>query len=96
MKKVGLSFNLSVVFLREGDSFIAYSPALDLSTAAVSFEKAKARFGEAAKIFFQEIMKKGTFEEVLAELGWQKRNKEWEPPTIISQEMESIQLPVAV
>jgi len=61
-------FNLSVIFLREGDSFIAYSPALDLSTSASSFEKARSRFSEAARLFFEEIIKRGTLEEVLQEL----------------------------
>lgn len=95
MKKIGLSFNLPVIFLREGDSFIAYTPALDLSTSALSFEKAKERFVVAAKIFFQEIIKKGTYEEVLTELGWQKHNKEWKPSIlIVSQKTESIHIPV--
>ena len=96
MKKMAPLFNLSVVFLREGKSFIAYSPALDLSTSAASFEKARERFVEAAKIFFEEIIKKGTIEEVLGELGWEKHNKQWQPPVVVSQETESIRIPVAV
>ena len=96
MNKIGLSLNLSVIFLREGDSFVAYAPALDLSTSASSFEKAKKRFGVAAKLFFEEIIKKGTFEEVLGELGWKKHNQKWESPMVISQEIESISIPVMV
>lgn len=96
MNNVAFSFNLSVVFLREGDSFVAYSPALDLSTSASSFEKARSRFVEAVKLFFDEIIKKGTLDEVLQELGWQKHNKEWQPPLIISQETESIRIPVTL
>lgn len=93
MKQAGFSLNLSVIFLREGDSFVAFSPALDLSTSASSFEKARVRFGEVVRIFFAEIMKKGTLEEVLRDLGWQKNNKKWEPPYIVSQESELIQVP---
>lgn len=93
MKHAAFSFKLGVVFLREGDSYVAFSPALDLSTSASSLEKAHTRFAEAVKIFFAEIMKKGTLEEVLGDLGWQKNNKEWEPPYIVSQESELIQVP---
>ena len=82
--------------MREGNSFIAYSPALDLSTSASSFEKARTRFAEAAKLFFEEVIKKGTINEVLQELGWQKHNKEWQPPLIVSQETESIRVPVVL
>ena len=96
MNKTSLLFKLSVIFLREGDSFIAYSPALDLSTSASSFEKTRSRFIEAAKIFFEEVIKKETLDEVLQELGWQKHNKEWRPPLIVSQETESIRIPVVL
>lgn len=96
MNNASFSFNLSVVFLREGDSFIAYSPALDLSTSASSFEKARSRFVEAVKLFFDEIIKKGTLDKVLQELGWQKHNKKWQPPLIISQETELIRIPVTL
>ncbi len=79
--------------MREGDSFIAFSPALDLSTSASSFENVRMRFAEAVKIFFAEITKKGTLDDVLGDLGWQKHDKHWEPPYIVSQESELIQVP---
>jgi len=52
MLKKGQSVKLSVFFLREGKKFIAYSPALDISTCADTFEKAKARFEELVAVFF--------------------------------------------
>jgi predicted RNase H-like HicB family nuclease len=85
-KKIDLKLSLPVSFLREGDCFIAYSPALDLSTSADSFEKAKKRFTEAVEIFFEELLEKGTLNEVLAELGWQKVKKQWMPPVVVAQE----------
>lgn len=80
--------------LKEGKRFIAYSPALDLSTAASSFELAKKRFEEAVKIFFRELNEMGTLEEVLSDLGWEKQKREWVPPFVVSQELESIKLPI--
>jgi len=85
-KKVDLKLSLPVSFLREGDCFIAYSPALDLSTSANSFEKAKKRFVEATEIFFEELLEKGTLNEVLLELGWEKVKKQWVPPVIVAHE----------
>jgi len=79
--------------LKEGRKFIAYSPALDLSTSAGTFELARERFEEAVRIFFKELIRTGTLEEVLSDLGWQKQQKEWVPPLVISQELESIRLP---
>lgn len=65
MGKIGFQTKLSVNFLREGKRFIAYSPALDLSTSGKTYEEAKRRFQEAAQLFFEETMKKGVLKDVL-------------------------------
>ncbi|OHA62288.1 MAG: hypothetical protein A3E07_01540 [Candidatus Wildermuthbacteria bacterium RIFCSPHIGHO2_12_FULL_45_9] len=81
-----LDLQLAVTFLREDNRYIAYSPALDLSTSGKTFEEAKRRFREAAHIFFEETMANGTITEVLQELGWKKVQAKWQPPVLISQE----------
>lgn len=85
---------LPVSIFKEGKYFVAYTPALDLSTSGRTYDEAKNRFREIIGIFFEEIVKKGTLEEVLAGLGWQKIKKQWEPPVVVSQELEKISLPV--
>ena len=65
-------FNLSIIFLREKKRFVAYSPALDLSTSGKTFEEAKKRFAEASRLFFEEVVRKNTLSEALQDLGWQK------------------------
>lgn len=84
-----LTYNLPISILREGKSFVAYSPALELSTASDTFEGAKTMFIEAANIFFEEISAKGTFEQVLLELGWKKGVNQLMPPIVIASEMHS-------
>ena len=96
MKKINLQFNLQVSFLKERERFVAFAPALDLSTSGKSLAEAKKRFEEASLLFFEEIIRKGNLEDVLEELGWQKIKKEWRPPLIISQESEVINVPVNV
>ena len=85
-----LEVNLPVLFFREGENFIAYTPALDLSTSAESFEQAKKRFGEVVHLFFEEIIKKGTLEQVLADSGWEKPKEKWQPPVFIGQESQQV------
>lgn len=51
---------LPVSFLREGKRFIAYTPALDLSTSGKTFEEAKEHFVEASELFFEELDRMGT------------------------------------
>ncbi|OGZ26815.1 MAG: hypothetical protein A2365_01280 [Candidatus Nealsonbacteria bacterium RIFOXYB1_FULL_40_15] len=94
MKNVKLEFNLPVSILKEGDTFIAFTPALDLSTCGDTFEEAKKRFSEIVNIFFEELVKKGTLEDVLLDLGWKKFQSRWNPPVVVSQESQSITVTV--
>jgi len=66
---------LPVSIFKEGKHFIAYTTALDLSTSGKSYEDVKRRFDEAVRIFFEEVIEKGTVEDVLTELGWRKNEK---------------------
>lgn len=93
MNKHLVQTNLSVTFLREGRRFIAYSPALDLSTSGKSFKEAKKRFEEITEIFFEEVAKRGTLKEVLQSLGWEQQNKQWTPPAIIAHDSQTIHVP---
>ena len=79
---------------KEGRHFIAYTNALDLSTSGKTYAEVKQRFDEAVKIFFEEIIEKNTFKEVLRELGWRKIHKEWSPPPVVAHEAEEIRIPL--
>lgn len=81
---------------REGKVYIASSPVLDLSTCADTLPSAKARFVEAAEIFFKELAKMGTTEEVLGDLGWQRTANGWQPPEEVAHEKKQFDAPVAV
>lgn len=89
-----LDVQLPVSIFREGKHYIAYTPVLDLSTSAEQYEKAKERFHEVVSIFFEELIKKGTLEEVLENLGWRKVKKQWMPPILVSQDSEKIQVAI--
>ena len=85
--------SIPVCFLRERNSFIAYSPVLDLTTCGRSFEEAKNNFSEAMDIFFEECLEMGTLGKVLESLGWEKKGrKQWLPPVQVAE--ESVKLPV--
>lgn len=89
-----IQFSLSTLIIKEGKSFVAYSPALDLSTVGDTFDEAKNRFEEAVEIFFEETQAKGTLEEALKELGWQKdNNKCYQPPVIVAHTTQKYSCP---
>lgn len=60
---------IPVILFEEGKKFVAYSPAIDLSTCGNTEEQARQKFVEAASIFFDEITRMGTVDDVLAECG---------------------------
>ncbi|MFA6394075.1 MAG: hypothetical protein WCW25_04350 [Patescibacteria group bacterium] len=93
-KALKCEVNIAVSIFKEGASFVAYSPVLDLSTSAGSLKKVKERFSEAVSLFFEELMEKGILEEALKDLGWKKVKSEMVPPKMISQGLEKINLPV--
>ena len=73
---------------------LPYTPALDLSTSGNDYEEVKKRFNEIVNIFFEELIKRGTLENVLKNLGWKRFQTKWNPPVVISQESQSVKVPV--
>jgi predicted RNase H-like HicB family nuclease len=90
MTKILFEAKLPVSLIREGKQYIAYTPALDLSTAGKSYQEAKERFAEIVDIFFKELISKGTLDSVLSDLGWQHKKQQWQPPVLVGQELQTI------
>lgn len=86
------SITLPVTILREGKKFIAFTPALDLSTSGKTFDEAKKNFDEAVSLFIQECSEKGTLDSALHDLGWKKVKARWEPPKVIAQTSEKVRV----
>jgi len=92
--KTRMKINVPVSYFKEDKSFVAYTPALDLSSAGKTLKEAEKNIAEAVSIFMEEILKNGTTDEVLSSLGWKKisKTKEWMPPIFVSHGL----LPVTV
>jgi len=96
MKQIKIKTKLPVSIFREGDSFIAYTPALDISTSGKSYSQVKKRFGELVETFLEEIVKTGNLNDVLSDLGWEKIKKQWMPPAMISQKIEDFEMALKI
>jgi len=74
--------------IKEKDTYIVYSHSLDLSAYGNSINEAKKNFNSTLQIFLRETSKKGTLDEVLSELGWEKTEvapePRWIPPLVIN------------
>lgn len=83
-KAIGqLDFKLSVSIKKEGSTFIAYTPALDIATDGRTKDEARKNFAELVEIFFEEFKDNAdALDIVLGELGWTKQQNNWNPPKI--------------
>ncbi len=91
-----LSIQLPVSIFKEGKAFVAYSPALDISTCADTLIAARKQFNELVQIFFEELDRNNTKDEVLFSLGWEKRGHEWLPPHEVEHGIQSFEVPTKV
>ena len=91
--KIQLDFNIPVKLFKEGQSYVAYTPVLDLSSCGKTEKKALQNISEAAQLFIKECIKDGTLEEVLQSLGWKKEKSSnaWKPPKVVD-----LEVPIAV
>lgn len=91
--KSSISYALPVTIFREGAYFIAYSPALDLSSAGKSTKEAKRMFAEAVDSFFEELSEAGTLNAVLKDLGWTGKRDALQPPKVVQHQMVNVRVP---
>ena len=88
--------NIPVLFMKEGKMFVVYSPALDLSTCAPTFDEAKKNFHEAIDLFFLECIKRKTLDRALESLGWQRSGSEsWQPPLVVGHDTLPVSVPTS-
>lgn len=90
MKKIAFEVELPVSIFKEGAHYVAYTPALDLSTSAKTYGDVQRRFEEVVSILVEELARKGTLGEYLENFGWRKVQKKWTPPAVVSQRLEKI------
>jgi hypothetical protein len=90
-----LETQMEVTILKEGSSYIAYAPALDISTYGSTKSQARKNFEELVKIFFEEFLDDASsLEVVLGSLGWSKAHTGWQPPRVTLESI-NINVPLA-
>ncbi len=78
-----VSVGLPVALIKEGSVYVAYTPALDISTSGKTKYEAKKNFNELVTIYFEEFVDNPrALEEVLLSLGWRRQQNSWQPPKI--------------
>ena len=78
-----MKIKYSVVVFKEGDSYAAYTPQLDLSSCGDTPTTARRMLGEAIELFLDEAENRGTLEDILKEGGYGKEKNMWISPPLV-------------
>lgn len=96
-KNYQVSVNLPVQIIKEGKVFVAYCSVLDIATQGDTYEEVQEMFHELVRVFIDDLIERGTFEEVLLDLGWKKAShgRRWELPErqVISEIHQEVSIP---
>ena len=83
-----IPLEFDMVVLKEGKTFVAYSPELDVSSCGASVDQARTDLKTAVRLFLEEAEKMGTLSDILAEAGYRKdRSGKWSPPSLVATEL---------
>jgi predicted RNase H-like HicB family nuclease len=74
----------TVHIFREGSTYIAYVPELDVSSCGASSEEARGNISEAVQAFVEASGEMGTLDEILEEAGYEREENGWRGPEFIS------------
>lgn len=87
--------NLTVQVWKEGPTYVAYAPELDVSSCGRTGSQAKSRLREAVSLFIEEAAERGTLEDILVEAGFERQGKNLRPRRILMRERLRLALPAA-
>ena len=77
-------FSFDVHIFKEGDTFVAYVPALDVSSCGATHDEARRNIRDAVRGFLASSAKMGTLDEILQEAGYEREGETWRAPEFVS------------
>lgn len=69
---------------KEGKTYVAYVPELDLSSCAATNDQARRNIRDAVQGFLETSAEMGTLGEILEESGYAQEGDSWRAPEFVS------------
>ncbi len=86
-----LEIEFEGIVFKEGGTYVAYSPKLDVSSCGYTVEEARKNLKIAVGLFIEEAEKMGTLEDILLEAGYEvNEHNDWMAPRIVATELMSL------
>jgi predicted RNase H-like HicB family nuclease len=77
---------------REGDTYVAHVPELDVSSCGETEEKARTNIQDAVRGLLEAAEHKGTLDEILEEAGYKRVGNEWKAPEFVGLDRVTMRL----
>jgi predicted RNase H-like HicB family nuclease len=87
-----MDLRLTVRLLKEGDTFVAHVPELNVSSCGDTAEQARRMIAEAVALFLETAKEQGTLKEILEEAGYRLENGRWVEPELVGVEHMTTQV----
>jgi len=80
-----------MIVFREGQSYVAYCPELDVSSCGREVDEARGNLKTAVRLFIEECNRMGTLDQVLQEAGYAPDGRGgYVSPNLVATERASI------
>lgn len=74
---------------KEGATYVAYVPELDVSSCGTTREDALQNIRDAVQGFLDSSAAMGSLEAILEESGYRKNGSGWEPPEFVGLDRQT-------
>ena len=79
-------FSFDAHIFKEGDTYVAYVPALDISSCGATDEEVRRNIRDAVQGFLAASASMGTLSEILEEAGYKPDGEGWRAPEFVSMD----------
>src|SRR5438128_1027921 len=79
-----MDFSFDAHIFKEGDTYVAYVPTLDVSSCGATDEEARRNIRDAVRGFLAASADIGSLEEILQEAGYKQEGEGWRAPEFVS------------
>ena len=76
--------SLTVHTFKEGPTYVAYVPELDLSSCGATQDEARKNIRDAVEGFLATSADRGTLAQILEEAGYERVGDSWRAPEFVS------------
>jgi predicted RNase H-like HicB family nuclease len=74
---------------KEGETYVAYVPELDVSSCGATNDEARRNIRDAVQGFPETSADMGSLDRILEEAGYRRRNGRWEAPEFVALDHET-------